>query len=251
MRTIALLLALLFALPAWSREIVRVGGYEFSPYVEVQNQQPTGLTAELLKALNQIQDRYDFQFEFTSPRRRYEDFSNGRFDVIFFESPDWGWSKRQIKFTSSREILRDSEVFVALAAPGRGEHFFTSLSGHTIAGVYGYHYAFAGYDDDPDMLEQDFRMSLVYSNYASLQLVLGGRTELAIVTRSYLDRFLHTHPKEAPRLLISKRVDQVYSLRALVSDKARISADQIDALIAKLRQRGTLDQLRRAAGITH
>lgn len=251
MRPIALLFALLFALPVWSREIVRVGGYEFAPYVVNENQQPTGLTIELLKALNKLQDRYDFQFEFTSPRRRYEDFSNGRFDVIFFESPQWGWSKRKIKFATSREIMRDSEVFVALAAPGRDERFFSSLSGRTIAGVYGYHYAFAGFDNDPDLLEQQFNMSLVYSNYASIQLVLGGRTDLAIVTRSYLDRYLHTNPKDVPRLLPSKRVDQVYSLRALVSDQARISAEQLDALIARLRQNGTLDKLRRAAGITH
>lgn len=250
MRTTAFLLALLFAVPAWSKDVVRVGGYEFSPYVEIENQQPTGLTIELLKALNRIQDRYDFQFEFTSPRRRYEDFASGRIDVIFFESPEWGWTSRGIKFTSTREFMRDGEVFVALAAPGRDERFFASLAGRTIAGIYGYHYAFAGFNDDPAVLERDFRMSLVYSNYASIQLVLSGRTELAIVTRSYLDRFLRASPKTAPRLLVSKRIDQVYSLRALVGEQARISADELEALLATLRQRGTLDKLRRAAGVT-
>lgn len=251
MRTLAFLFALLLAFPAWSREVVRVGGYEFAPYVEIQGEKPTGLTIELIEQLNRVQDRFDFQFELTSPRRRYEDFSSGRIDLIFFESPEWGWTTRGIKFGSTREFLRDSEVFVALAADGRDERYFATLSGRSIAGIYGYHYAFAKFNDDPKILEQDYRMSLVYSNFASIQLVLSGRVDLAIVTRSYLDRFLREDPQAAARLLVSKRTDQVYSLRALVRDKASISADEVEALLAKLRKRGTLDKLWRSAGVVN
>lgn len=249
MRTTVLLLALLFALPAGARELVRVGGYEFSPYVELQDEKPVGLTIELIEQLNRVQERYEFRFELTSPRRRYEDFSSGRIDVIFFESPDWGWTKRGLKFQSTRELLRDSEVFVALAGEGRDERYFAAPGSRTIAGVFGYHYAFAGFSDDPRVLEQKFRMSLVYSNFASIQLVLNGRTELAIVTRSYLDRFLRDNPEAAPRLLVSRRPDQVYALRALVGPQSKISPGQIEALLERLRQRGTLDKLWRSAGI--
>ena len=249
MRFITLLLALAVALPAWSREVVRVGGYEFAPYVEVQNQKPSGLTIELIDQLNRIQDRYTFQFEPTSPRRRYEDFLSGRIDIIFFESADWGWRTRKIKFSSTREFLRDSEVFVALDADGRDERYFSSLGGHTIAGVYGYHYAFTGFNDDPKVLEQDYKMSLVYNNFASLQLVLSGRADMAVVTRSYLDRFLRENPDAGAQLLVSKRTDQVYSLRALIREKSGITVDQIEALLTQLRQRGILDKLWRSAGI--
>lgn len=251
MRTLALLFALLLALPAWPREVVRVGGYEFAPYVEIQGEKPTGLTIELIDQLNRVQDRFDFQFELTSPRRRYEDFSAGRIDLIFFESPEWGWTSRGIKLGSTREFLRDSEVFVALAADGRDERYFATLNGRSIAGIYGYHYAFAKFNDDPKVLEQDYRMSLVYSSFASVQLVLTGRADLAIVTRSYLDRFLRENPQAAARLLVSKRTDQVYSLRALIRDQAPISVDEIEALLGKLRKRGTLDKLWRAAGVVN
>lgn len=250
MRTLAFLFALLLALPAWPREVLRVGGYEFAPYVEIQGEKPTGLTIELIEQLNRVQDRFDFQFELTSPRRRYEDFSAGRIDLMFFESPEWGWNARGIKFASTREFLRDSEVFVTLA-DGRDERYFASLNGRSIAGIYGYHYAFAKFNDDPKVLEQDYLMSLVYSNFASLQLVLSGRVDLAIVTRSYLDRFLRENPQAAARLLVSKRADQVYSLRALVRDKAPISIDEIEALMSKLRKRGTLDKLWRSAGVVN
>ncbi|HET6719840.1 MAG TPA: transporter substrate-binding domain-containing protein [Rhodocyclaceae bacterium] len=251
MRSLAFLLALLFTLPAWSREVVRVGGYEFAPYVEIQDEKPTGLTIELIDQLNRVQDRFDFQFELTSPRRRYEDFSSGRIDVIFFENPEWGWTARGIKLGSSREFLRDSEVFVALAASGRDERYFAALNGRSIAGIYGYHYAFAKFIDDPKILEQDYRMSLVYSNFASIQLVLSGRVDLAIVTRSYLDRFLRENPQDAARLLVSKRTDQIYSLRALVREQAPISVEEIEVLLGKLRKRGTLDKLWRAAGVVN
>lgn len=249
MRTLAFLFALLLALPAWSREVVRVGGYEFAPYVEIKGEKPTGLTIDLIEQLNRVQDRFDFQFELTSPRRRYEDFSSSRIDLILFESPEWGWTSRGITFGITREFLRDSEVFVALAADRRDERYFATLNGRSIAGIYGYHYAFAKFNDDPRILEQEYRMSLVYSNFASVQLVLTGRVDLAIVTRSYLDRFLRENPQAAARLLVSKRTDQVYSLRALVRDKAPISVDEIEALLGKLRKRGTLDKLWRSAGV--
>ena len=249
MRFFALLLVCLMTLPAWSKEVIRVGGYEFSPYVEIQNHKPRGLTIQLIERLNALQDRFEFRFELTSPRRRYEDFTAGRIDVMFFESPEWGWTARNIKFDSTREFLTDSEVFIALAAEGRDERFFANMSGHTIAGIYGYHYAFAGFNDDPKFLEQEHRMSLVYSNFASIELVLTGRVDMAIVTRSYLNRHLKANPKARAKLLVSKRVDQVYSLRALVRNGAKISSSDIEGLLTKLRQNGTLDTLWRAAGI--
>ena len=249
MHRFAFLLAALVYLPAWALEVVRVGGYEFPPYVEIENQQAAGATLRLLDELNQLQDRYRFQFELTSPRRRYDDFTSGRIDVMFFESPEWGWSSRGIPLNSTREFLRDSEVFVALAEGGRDERYFASLKGRSIAGIYGYHYAFAGYNDDPKKLEQEFGMSLVYSNFASIQLVLTGRADLAIVTRSYLNRFMRDNPDAAARLLVSKRIDQVYSLRALVSEKSPVRVEEIESLLGKLRQRGTLDKLWRSAGI--
>lgn len=249
MRALAFLLALLAVAPTWARELIQVGGYEFAPYVEFRHSKPAGVTIELIRHLNRIQDRFEFRFELTAPRRRYDELTSGRFDVMLFESPEWGWSPYSGKFSATREILRDTEVFVALAGPGRDQSFFAAPSERSIAGVYGYHYAFAGLTTDPVVLEQKHRMSLVYSNRASIDLMLNGRVDMAILTRSYLHRFLTENPSLRSKLLIAQHPDQVYSLRALVREGATITTRDIEQYLATLRRQGVIDNLWRSAGI--
>ena len=249
MRAIIFLTALFVSLSAMAREIIQVGGYEFSPYVEFQQGRAIGLTPKLLALLNKTQDKYEFRFVPTAPRRRYEDLSTGTFDVMFFENPEWGWSSRKINAAVSREFLRDQEVFVTQAA-GRDQNFFTVLAGKSIAGIYGYHYAFAGFNDDPSILESQHGMSLVYSHQAAIQLTLSGRVDMAIINRSFLNNYLRANPALKSRLLVSRRVDQTYSHRAMVRDGARITIHEIEALLDQLKRNGTLDKLWRDAGIT-
>lgn len=250
MRATLFLLALFFSLPGLTREVVKVGGYEFPPYVELKEGKPTGVTLTLLEELNKAQDKYEFQFVLTAPRRRYDDFSTGKFEVIFFENPEWGWRSRQIPTAVSREFLRDSEVFISRTAPGRGESYFNTLSGKSMAGIYGYHYAFAGFNDDPKFLETQHGMSLVYSNQASIALVLAGRVDLAVITRSYLNTFLRRNAKAKASLLVSQRTDQVYSHRVMVRDGAHIKVSEIETLLDQLKRQGSLAKIWRHAGIT-
>ena len=49
---------------------------------------------ELLAALNRLQGDYWFSLVPTSATRRYRDLESGRFDLILFESPGWGWQGR-------------------------------------------------------------------------------------------------------------------------------------------------------------
>lgn len=247
-----LLLAALALLPnpAEAREEVMVGGYAFAPYVEVaEDGRVDGLTLELIALLNDSQDDYAFDFFLTSPARRFADFEAGRFDLIFFESPDWGWSERGLPVEASEVFLHDSEIFVAEAEPGRFQSYFWDLEGKTVAGMLGYHYAFAGYVSEPATLESDFGMILVNDNAAAIELVLRGRADLAVVTRSYLLRHLADHPERADSLLLSEIADQHYEHRALIRRGSRPSPGEIDALLQVLQAEGALEELWRRAGI--
>lgn len=227
-----------------------VGGYAFAPYVEVGDDGSLdGLALDLLALLNESQDDYAFDFFLTSPARRFADFEAGRFDVIFFESPDWGWGSRDLPVEASEVFLNDSEIFVTQAAPGRFQSYFWDLEGKTIAGMLGYHYAFAGYESEPARLESDFGMILVNDNTAAIELVLRGRADLAVVTRSYLLRHLAEHPERAEALLLSEIADQHYEHRALIRRGSRPSPGEIDALLQRLDAEGALDALWRRAGI--
>lgn len=246
----AILVVLCGGAVAQAKEVVLVGGYEFAPFVETHGgEQPSGVTLDLIRLLNGSQDDYEFRFVLTSPTRRYRDFEAGRFDMLLFESPDWGWTARRLPVEASAEFLSGGEVYIAPAMPGRGQDYFADLRGKRIAGILGYHYAMADFEADPAVLRGRYNMTLVNSNEASIALVLSRRVDAAIVTIAYLKRFLRGDPDAAAKLLVSARLDQTYSHRALVRAGGRPSAAEMSALLARLEREGALARLWRDSGI--
>lgn len=249
-RVCLVILAMLAALPAWARQVVKVGGYEFAPFVETNAAgKPDGLALRLIEAMNSHQDRFTFKFVPTSPNRRYKDFEAGQFDVILFESLDWGWAERKLPVQASRVFLDGGELYVALAQPGRGQDYFADLSGKRMVGLLGYHYGFAGFEADPAILAQRFRMTLVRDNSASIEAILKDRGDVAVVTDAYLKRWLRARPDAAPRLLVSERFDQRYAHRALVRTGGPIGTDEMDKMLSAMDLDGTLTRLWREFGI--
>ena len=49
----------------------------------------------------------------------------------------------------------------------------------------------------------------VTDHFASVELVLKGRTDTAIVTRSFIKQYLSEYPQHYDTLLISERIDQI------------------------------------------
>ncbi|WP_096700459.1 transporter substrate-binding domain-containing protein [Magnetospirillum sp. 15-1] len=250
LRICLVILGMLAALPAWAGQVIKVGGYEFAPFVETNAAgQPDGLALRLIEAMNAHQDRFTFQFVPTSPNRRYKDFEAGHFDAILFESPDWGWTERKLPIRASRVFLDGGELYVALAQPGRGQEFFADLSGKRMVGLLGYHYGFAGFEADPAVLASRFRITLVRDNSASIEAILKDRGDVAVVTDAYLKRWLRSRPEAAPRLLVSERFDQRYAHRALVRAGGPITTEDMDKILSAMDLDGTLTRLWREFGI--
>ena len=250
LKALALVLALLIGGTASAREVVRVGGYEFAPFVELDAVgKPSGLTFALIDALNRYQDRFTFQFVLTSPNRRYKDFEDRKFDVIFFESPDWGWNEKALPVDATRVFLDGGERYIALARPGRDQDFFASLTDKRMVGLLGYHYGFAGYEADPTVLARRFHITLVNDNAASIEMILKDRGDVAVVTESYLKRYLKSHPGAAGKLLVSDRFDQRYAHRALVRRDFVLDVAELDRLLAAMDKDRTLARLWHDFGI--
>ncbi len=74
------------------RKPVKVGGYVWFPFVELQGRNYQGLTLDLIDAANAIQGDFQFEFVLTTPADRHNDFYHKKFDMIFFEAIDWGWN---------------------------------------------------------------------------------------------------------------------------------------------------------------
>lgn len=232
-------LALLLAVHAQAAQEVRVAAAYFPPYVFKNEQAHSpGLLAELLAVLNQAQGDFRFVAVPTAVKRRYRDFQQQRIDLAIFENPEWGW--QGIAHTALDMQLEDSEVFVARAEAGRSQRYFDDLRGKRLALYHGYHYAFAGFNAEPDYLAKTFNATLTHSHESNLLMVLHQRAEVALVTRSYIGDFLERNRQYAGQLLISERADQRYRHHVLLRPGAPIEAQEFAALLEQVRSNGQL-----------
>lgn len=251
-RFLAVLLCLASAAvlaPAGAAELVRVGGYDFPPYVDNGKDASANMVARIIDRLNQIQGDYRFEFVPVAARRRYADLVEARFDVMFFESPQWGWQGQGFPADFTRVFMTGAEVYVTQAVPGRGEDYFDTLAGKSMVGILGYHYGFAGFEGDPDVLARKFDLKLVNSHRSSIELVLSGRRSVGVVTDAYLNRYLRDNPTAVPRLLVSRRTDQVYEHRVLVRRGGPIAVAVMDKLMEQLVASGEIKAIAESAGI--
>ncbi len=240
---------LLHAVAADAAQQVRVGGYHFPPYLfKPEAPQPRGLVPELLQALNRLQDEYRFVLVPTSATRRYRDLENGRYDLILFESSQWGW--QDTPHLGLPLDIEDAEVYVAAAAPGRGQEYFADFAGKRMALYSGYHYGFAGYNADQDYLGRTFKAVLTYSHDSNLRLLQRQRADVAVITRSYLQLYLERYPEAAAGLLVSERFDQVYRHQVLLRPDGPLTPQQMAQLLERLQADGELMRLLRRYHLT-
>jgi ABC-type amino acid transport substrate-binding protein len=232
-------LGALWLIPSQAAQLVRIGAAHFPPYtVRPEMGADTGLLPQLIQALNASQADYQFVLVPTSIPRRYGDLKQGRVDMAIFENPDWGW--KDIPHTSVDLGLEDAEIFVAQRLPDRQQNYFSDLSGKRLALFSGYHYEFANFNADPKFLAQNYNATLTYSHDSNLLMVLRGRADIALVTRSYLSDYLLRNEKVAGQLLVSERIDQVYHHYAILRPTAPISGEAFSKLLQGLRDNGQM-----------
>lgn len=221
---------------------VRVGGYVFPPFVETNPDGDwSGTTIDLIELLNASQERYRFEFIPTSATRRYRDFANGRFDLLFFESPQWGWQNHPVVGVRGPSV--GGEVFIAASRPGRGQGYFAQRKGKRIAVLSGYHYAFAGYNPDKRYLRQQHDAIVTFSQKSSVQMVLRDRADLAVISQAFLERYLDQFPEYRSQLLIAAEPDQHYQHVLIKREPSEPELDYLIALLDRLEERGAMQEL--------
>lgn len=241
---LAVLLAWLAPIHAGAAQRVPVGGYLFPPFVEGKS----GVTFDLLQAMNRVQDKYVFEFVDTSANRRYQHLEEGKFQLMLFESAEWGWDPKLVE-ASNVFLTGDGDIFVARSAPGRDETYFDSLRNKRIAATLGYHYAFANFQTDPEVLKKDFDITLVADARQVVRLVAQGVADVGVVTKSYLQSYLKANPQNAASLLVSRRMDQAYQHTILVKRGTSPSAREINQILKKLGTSGALQKIWAKNGI--
>jgi len=246
MRAPVFLISLLISIEVFAKEIVKVGVYDFPPYVFIGDLE-TGISSNVIKKMNGFQQDYQFVLVPTTPRRRYKDFNNNRFDMLIFESKDWGWQDYPVE--SSRVFVKGAEVYVSQAKIGRGQNFFSDFENKVMIGVLGYHYGFANFSGDQNYLHRTFDLIQTSGQAKSLELILKGRGEIAVLTKEYLNHHFLRHPRDKNRLLISDKFDQVYRHTILIRKNHKLSIQYINNLLEKMKQRRTLNNLWQTYGL--
>ena len=237
--SLMLALGMIWWAPVWAVQEVRVGAAHFPPYtVRPERGTGTGLLSQLLNALNQLQSDYRFVLVPSSIARRQRDFEQGRLDMMMFENPAWGW--QAFSYNTVDMGLEDAEVFVARQQPERKQSYFDDLTGKRLALLSGYHYAFAGFNSAPKFLTDTYNATLTYSHESNLLMVLRGRADIALMTRSNLIDLLRYEPQAMAEVMVSERIDQVYRHYALLRPEAPIQTEHFARLMQQLRDNGQL-----------
>lgn len=219
---------------------IRVGVYNFPPIASInEDNQVAGLLAETLERVADAHQDIRFKIIHTSPQRRHLDFEAGLYDVIFFESPNWGWESRD--FNATIPILTDEDIYLALKKPGRDLSFFDDVSKRRIVAISGYHYGFADLETDNSELEKRFSIEFSDSHQRNINLIKADRpsvAEVAIVSRAYLQNHLKRHPEDWNTFLVSEVPDQSYRLSIITHPDAPVDAEGMIRLFEPLMESG-------------
>ncbi|MFN2361038.1 MAG: substrate-binding periplasmic protein [Marinobacter sp.] len=240
-----------FAGSAFSGTGITVGVYNFPPVAAIgDNHKVDGLLSDLLAEVEASHQDITFRIVHTSPKRRHLDFEAGLYDIIFFESLDWGWESQPVEAT--RPLLKDEEIYVALDKAGRDQSFFDNVAERRIVAISGYHYGFAGLSTDNASLEERFDIEFSHSHSRNLNLIKADRpslAEIAIVSRSYLHIHFSENPEDKGRFLISDMTDQTYNLHILARENGPVDANTIEQLLAPLIEDGRYQNLVKKYGL--
>ena len=224
-----------------SREQILVGVAHFPPFIINEGGTVGGLAMQMLELMNAEQSKYEFIALPTLPNTRHKIFDLGRYDMSMFDNLDWGWKGRDVD--ASDAYLRGGEIYITQAEPGKGQEYFDSFKNKKMVGIEGYHYGFADFNSDPAYLIQNFDIELTRSNAGSIQMILAGRGDIAVVTKSYLALYLNEHPGDRDKLLLSTKFDQTYQHRIILRRNIKLTIAEINDLLASLKQSGKLDAL--------
>ena len=229
-------------------KVINVGGYLFPPFVEVSSGSYSGLAIDMIQAINEIQEEYIFKFVLTSPKRRFLSFKEGHYDLMLFESKSWGWQNEAV--SNSRVFLEGGEVYIAKNKVGRSQEYFNDFNGKKIACVRGYHYGFADFNSDTSFLKENFLTHIVPTQEAAILSTLGSRSDIAVVTVSYLNRYMSLNPEMRGKVIVSEKFDQKYNHTILVNDNSPfIDVSKVNKILLALENSGKLKELFSKYGI--
>lgn len=237
-----IILAVFICIQVQASEVVYVGLYNFPPFAEITETKAEGAAIDLIHLLNEklIQSNIELRPFFTSPKRRYQDFKENKFDYLFFESKDWGWSPFNLESTST--IATGGEKYLSLKSDST-EYTKANVDGKKIAGILGYHYGFAKLDSNEEELKRKYNIVFTNDHSKNIDLVVKKRVDVAIITESYFKIKARNDKKLYDKLKLSSQYDQVYEHKILGRSDSKLSINLLIKAMDELRREKKLKML--------
>lgn len=246
---------------------VTVAAYEFPPYYSSHLERH--LLGELLAALNERQDEFEFEVIEVRPPHRYQALASaGCCELIFFEAVKWGWQPYLLDNDPSatsaehagRSVVKGPQLtrgadFQMVHATETETQADSSGTSHgstppnalsqkieqdngppRIGGIVGYHYEFVGFQNDVELLENEHNLYLADNHITLLNMLRRGRLDRILLNQELFSVLKTQSPDLARGLEASGIVDQQYVTHVLISAHGQISAvwlrQQLDAMYA-------------------
>lgn len=230
-----------------AREQIRVGGYDFLPYVNLKADK--GITLSAIEILNASQDKYEFVFVETSANRRYKDLMDGNYDVIFFEDPKWGWKEYASDLITSTTMAIDHEKYISQKTEEKGQSFFKKITTKNKIVILGYHYKFANFNADQKVLKSQYLAEVTHTPESVVEAVAAGRKDVGLVANSYIQSFFKGKPEYKDKVLVSEIDDQTYKMKMIAKKSGKIKAAQMSKWIKALKSDQRFQSLLKEYGI--
>ncbi|CUS47498.1 MAG: periplasmic protein [Idiomarinaceae bacterium HL-53] len=229
------------------RQII-VAAYEFPPYYS--SRVNTHILGELVNTLNQAQSNFEFSIREIRPHDRYIALSEqGCCDVLFFESPDWGWQRHPEVLVGPILNEGTERLYAKRERVEREEVYFTVDGRLKIGGVLGYHYQFANFSTEREVLELDFNVYSADSQLSLLSMLVNERLDLAVLTDEFVHWLQLRDHADAKVVEPNTVVDHVYSTRLLMSPDMNPFEQQLLALLNELHEADKFASIFREFGI--
>lgn len=221
LKSVKLMLFLLFTFSSTlslAVKEVKVGAYNFPPYFSknAQDKNSLSLVDLIVSLLNSQQKEFLFVIVPIAPEDRVSLFNAKKFDVIFFEDLNWGWS------TSSNHFfplpINDGEVFISRKKIV--DHKDALKKASKLAGVKGYHYKLGG-SKELAFTAGEGRL-LTDSPESVLSLVVDSRVDLGIVSRSFFEMKKAGKPDLYNSIYSASKFDTSYNLGVVLQKNSPV-----------------------------
>ncbi|GAB1621964.1 hypothetical protein AAOGI_20140 [Agarivorans albus] len=216
---------------------IKVGGYDYPPYVihDISTNRYSGVTLDILRALNHLQDEYSFRFVSTSRHHRHAAFSRQRFELILFENLEWGW--QQLNVQQSLPLVLDRNLLLT-----HQQHDYEQDG----LFVPEHNYSVVLFDElhqREHLSDEGFAVSTCSHVMNCIKMVLKRRVDFAMVNESYYLPLTRQRPSLLSSLKLVDNFSPVYSLHALVRGESSLTIEQLNVYLQQLNLSGELQKI--------